>query len=551
MVDEALKKVFDSIDNRTPEEQTQMDVEFKEKEQMDNLAQVIHDARDHLVQRQEDHASEKIVNYLLNNYIIYSIKNDKVSEIYYYEDGEIKPNGESFLKEKIRRILLHAFTPQRANKVISKICADRGIDIEELHQSESDNIYEIPARNGILNIKTKELSEFSPDKIFFNKINAIYDPDADCPNIKFFLSEIVKNKEDINVIFEMIGSTLYKKYFIQTIVMFLGDGENGKGVLQNLIRSFLSAKNCKSLPLNQLTSESFEVADLRGALANIAGDISNTDLKDTGRIKELSSGTDQITAKRKFMSALYFVNYAKLIFSCNELPRVYDFSHGFWRRWLLLEFPFLFLRDNEYKLRKNESNVKKANPEIIDKLTTEAEFSGLLNEALKGLSRLMKNKQFSNTKSTEEIKNLWIRKSDSFTAFCFDFLEGDTESFITKKELAKSFNKFCKEHRLRGASSQSMKRTLQELFGCLEDKKYIETQQERVWEGIKFKNKSKKTEILPYIQNKNSHIESNNMSFLTNPKTKKQKAIFSDEEIRKNTDWTDEEIENFHKEGIL
>jgi hypothetical protein len=50
-------------------------------------------------------------------------------------------------------------------------------------------------------------------------------------------------------------------------------------------------------------------------------------------------------------------------------------------------------------------------------------------------------KTFSSTKGSEDVKELWIRKSNSFMAFCLDCLEEDYDSYITKKELRKKRKK--------------------------------------------------------------------------------------------------------------
>lgn len=440
--------------------------------------------------RQEDLATEEIAKHILKNHKIKSIKQDKSSEIWFYKEGVMKPNGESQIKEICRELFEETFTPQRVNKVVAKIEADTFIEADDFFRGEQENTDEIPVKNGILNVKTLQLADFTDTKIFFNKINATYNPGADCPNIKKFLSEIVKNQEDIDVIFEIIGSMLYKRYFPQIAVMLLGDGENGKGVLESLMRTLIGADNCSSIPLNQMTSDSFSVCEMFGKLANLSGDISNTDLKDTGRFKELSSGTDLISAKRKFLKELKFVNYAKLIFSCNELPRSYDLSHGFWRRWLILEFPYKFLKQKEYDLVLDKTNIKLADSELIFKLTTEEELNGLLNEALKGLHRLFNNKQYSSTQSTAEVKDFWIRKSDSFTAFCFDCIEEDINGWLTKKELRKMFNYYCKKHKVKGASDKNIKAVLEDMFGVTEGRKSngIDYDRDMVWEGIKLKN---------------------------------------------------------------
>ena len=42
-----------------------------------------------------------------------------------------------------------------------------------------------------------------------------------------------------------------------------------------------------------------------------------------------------------------FINYAKMIFSSNELPPISDLSDGFWLRWILIPFPYQFLPKKE------------------------------------------------------------------------------------------------------------------------------------------------------------------------------------------------------------
>ena len=109
--------------------------------------------------------------------------------------------------------------------------------------------------------------------------------------------------------------------------------------------------------------------------------------------------------------------------------------------------------------------------------------------ALDGLDRLFKQKNFSQTEGTKEIKDFWIRNSDSFTSFCIDDLEESYSGFITKKILRKKFYSYCKKYKLKGTSDKSIKATLEDRFGVVESRKTIDNDFERVWEGIKFKSK--------------------------------------------------------------
>ncbi len=83
--------------------------------------------------------------------------------------------------------------------------------------------------NGLLNIKTGELKPHTPDFLSTVRIPVKYDPNADCPEIKQFLSDIVPEGERA-LLEEIPGLCLYKKYFIKKMVMLLGGGDNGKTV---------------------------------------------------------------------------------------------------------------------------------------------------------------------------------------------------------------------------------------------------------------------------------------------------------------------------------
>jgi phage/plasmid-associated DNA primase len=114
-------------------------------------------------------------------------------------------------------------------------------------------------------------------------------------------------------------STLYRSCEYEKAFMLFGDGANGKGVLIKLIEALLRQTNCSHRSLQDLDKNRFAAADLYGKLANTCADLKSLKLSETGNFKMIVSG-DSITAKRKFEHAFTFRNYAKLIFSANEIP---------------------------------------------------------------------------------------------------------------------------------------------------------------------------------------------------------------------------------------
>jgi P4 family phage/plasmid primase-like protien len=437
--------------------------------------------------KDRDKATELLVKEIKSNNFIYTTRDDVKSEMWIYKEGIYVPQGKSFVREFSREILGEAYSTQLSNAIISKIEADTFIEHDEFFNT--NYIEEIPLINGILNIRTRELTEHTPQKIFFNKLPVTYNPDSDCPNVLNHFRSILSSDEDVKVMMELFGYLLLKEYKIEKAVMFVGFGRNGKSKTIELMKRFIGAENCASLPLRALHEESFSLSELFGKMANLAADLSKTDLQETGMIKSLI-GRDTIQAKRKYLRDLNFVNYAKMIFAANELPKIFDTTDGFWTKWVLIEFPYKFVTKEQYDSASEEERKmwKIMDPDIIEKLTEEEELSGLLNYALDGLDRLLGNKDFSYTKSTSQVKDMWIRKSDSFTAFCYDHIEEDSNAIISKKDLRKYYHKYNKIHKLSGCSDKAIKITLESMFGVSESQN---NSWDRIWEGINLKNLDK------------------------------------------------------------
>ena len=156
----------------------------------------------------------------------------------------------------------------------------------------------------------------------------------------------------------------------------------------------------------------------------------------------------------------------------------------------MLKFPYKFVTQEEKeKLSVDEKKMAKIkDPKIIDHISSVEEMSGFLNKALNGLDRVIQKKNFSQTKGTKEIKDFWIRNSDSFAAFCIDNIEESYDEFIPKKAIRKRFNRYCKNHKIKGSGDKSIKATLEDRFGVVESRKIIDNDVLPVWEGVKFKD---------------------------------------------------------------
>jgi putative DNA primase/helicase len=186
------------------------------------------------------------------------------------------------------------------------------------------------------------------------------------------------------------------------------------------------------------------------------------------------TGRDLITAEKKFQQSFHFTNYAKLMFSANKVPEAYDDTAAFFRRWIIIVFPNVFISGDN------------ADPHILDKLTTEEELSGLLNLALAGLKRLQKQGAFSYSKTTEEIKEDYIRKSSPIAAFVMDCLETDSDAFIVKKELYNVFTEYCRQLSLPTVTQDTFFKNLPQHAVVMDYRPSVKNKRYYTFKGIKY-----------------------------------------------------------------
>lgn len=440
-----------------------------------------------LAQRRRQDATESIVNYIKEQEIIKTTKNDEKPEMWIYKEGIYLPNAKTTINWYCRSILGRAYTTQLSNEVINKLMADTYVDEKEFFYEQNKRPELIPVKNGLLNLKTKLLHEFTHKTPYFNKINAEYRPEADCPKIKEFLSQILPSEKDQQIVQEMLGFCLLREYrYEKAFMLYGGHGRNGKSKLLELIKRFMGIDNISGVSLEDIEKDDFAISNLHNKLVNISGDISNEAIKNTGKFKSLV-GRDTISANRKFKNRIDFVNYAKIIFAANELPPVYTMSRAFWLRWVFIEFPYQFLPEKE--ISSDDDKARLQDPDIIDKITTQEEIDGLLNYAIVGLDRLMKNKDFSTTSTAKEIQDDWQRKSNSVIAFCKCCVEEHFDGQIVKQEFLRRYKNYCDDHQVKQMSNKQIKITLKELYGA--DDNYVSSIggfRQRVWEGVKWRS---------------------------------------------------------------
>jgi len=363
---------------------------------------------------------DAFANCLVSIFNFKTIYNDKSETIYVYQGGVYTKEGRKIIETEAEKLFGSYCTHKAVKEIIYKIQRLTAVD-RTIFDDIPANF--IPLENGIYDIEKKELLEYSPAYCFTSKLPVKYNGDASCEKFLEFLNETLY-EDDIPVIQELFGYSLYRKYIIKKGVIYTGETDTGKTILLNIHTKFIGQKNQCGISLQRIAgNDKFGLSSLYNKLLNAYDDLSAHDIADGGGFK-IATGGGYITAEHKFGDPFQFKNFAKLLFACNKIPSMKENDDdAYYNRWLLIPF------DNHVPTNRQIKNYD----EII---TTQTELSGILNWALTGLERLLLNGQFSYTRTKQEVKVIMNRSSSPLAAFAYDALEeSKTGQTITKEEM--------------------------------------------------------------------------------------------------------------------
>lgn len=389
-------------------------------------------------------------------------------QMYYYDIGRglYLSFGETIIREYVE-LLNPKIKTYVVNEVIQKI-KRRGTYVD---RREFDNSTDtINLRNGLLNIWTGELKEHSPDFLSIVQLPIMYNPGSKCPAVLKFLGQVL-HPQDVFTAMEIIGYLLYRAAIYEKAVMLYGNGDNGKGVFIKLIEAFVGSENCSHVPLQELDNDKFSSADLYGKLINTFADLKSQKLTATGNFKTLVSG-DTVRAQKKYGQPFSFRNSAKLIFSSNKIPDSDDKSYAYFKRWLILSFDRVF-----HGITKDTN--------LINKLTTPNELSGLLNLALIALRQLKKDGGFREI-SVEKVRKEYEYNANTVKAFLDDKCVIDLTSpeyCIPTVYLCNEYENFCQEKGVRALEMNTFGSKLKE-YGIEKDRKRNHGDREYYYFGV-------------------------------------------------------------------
>jgi putative DNA primase/helicase len=291
----------------------------------------------------------------------------------------------------------------------------------------------INLQNGTFEITPtkRNLREFKRADFLTHQLPFEYEPDATAPLFQKYLDEVLPDKDKQKVFAEFCGYIFIKPSVLklEKMLILYGTGANGKSVFFEILNALLGIENISNYSLQSLTNDTgYQRAKIGNKLVNYASEINGK--LETDVFKQMASG-EPIEARLPYGEPFILNEYAKLIFNCNELPKDVEHTNAFFRRFLIIGFDVTI---PEHKQDK----------ELPQKIINN-ELSGVFNWILKGLDRLLKQKNFSKCEAIENSRTNYEKQSDSVKMFVEEMEYKTSINYTTISELYSNYKRFCIE----------------------------------------------------------------------------------------------------------
>lgn len=329
-----------------------------------------------------------------------------------------------------------------------------------IHEIRKDKFFDkalpgIADKNGfwVIDEFGSDMLEHSPSNLCTWAYDFEIEPKSEPVKWLAFLNSLWRDDDDkeskVAALQEWLGCCLTgRSTSFSRCLLLVGRGGNGKSVIMDAISALW--------PEDRVTSASpkrwghdYTIASMRDSSLNICAELPEYNaLESSDMFKSVISG-DRVSGRVIFQPPFSYLPRAGHIFSANALPSIGsgDYSDGFFRRFLIMEFNRSFTSD--YALERRSQD------EILGELKEEQ--PAVVHWALEGAARLLRHGAFTLPESHRNTIAQWHADSDpvkDFTLACC----GTGES--TLASLFSDFKDFCSATGRRHGSARGMAKRL-------------------------------------------------------------------------------------------
>lgn len=304
----------------------------------------------------------------------------------------------------------------------------------------------IPMRNGLLNIRTRELIPSSHE--YFTTWSLPYDYDGDALEpaqwLKFLNSTLPDRQDDIDTLQEWMGYLVSGRTDMHKAMLLTGIRRSGKSTIQGICEQLVGQENVGATSFSTL-GESFGLETLLGKSLITIGD-SQTDRPNKTAIERVKSitGGDTVGINRKHQKEMSVKLPGRLMVATNLGVSLHDASGAAASRFLHITFAKSFEQNPDLQLSNKLAQ----------------ELPQIMKWALDGLDRLTRNGKFTESIDAKQEKAEMMKEGSPVTIFLEETCNYGPDFVVPRKVLYEAYKIWAKQNGYRSANSASLGRSL-------------------------------------------------------------------------------------------
>jgi putative DNA primase/helicase len=431
---------------------------------LDNISQVLKKYKGTTTNSVIEEATENIKN----KYRFLAVEESK--EILYYRDGVYVLGGDVLIEKEAEQL----YGYELSNKHLTEIKGHIMRMTYHKHVEIDADINIINLKDGLYDIRAGKFKEHTPDYLSVNQKPIKYDPKARPKLFGKYLQQVLYPTE-IRTVIELMAYTFCRDNIHEIVTILFGYGANGKSVFTGLLTALHGSKNVSNVPLSSMIKNTFALSDLENKDVNIDTELSSATIQDSAILKKLT-GRQPIRIERKNQRAYDTILHAKLFFSANKIPQTADDSDAYYRRNVVISFPNKFEGD-------------KADPDMLTKLTTDDEISGIFNVLMIALRNiLLKNNGgiFINEKTIQARREKYEMAANPIGSFIKNAVAEDSieSDKVTKDEFYHVYQRYCTQNKLVVESKENLGKILKKKYQY-QDGRDASGERRTIWKGVR------------------------------------------------------------------
>lgn len=355
----------------------------------------------------------------------------KDSAIWRYDGGIWHPDGEEAIEVLINSVAGDLSYERGRQETFKRI---RGMVDRVAFDSDP---FLLPAQDGMVNLKTGEVSDYGPDAYVTFRYGAEVKGEADIRPSLWLLCSSLPDPRDVLTAMDICGEAVIRRPS-DSIIQLIGAGSNGKGMFERMISALVTDERISNITLSEAKTSRFGPGEVLGKDLWILSEVEEVK-QAINLLKKVATG-ERMDSDKKYGGRIQGKPHVLPILDCNNAIDFGDDSWGRKRRVVKLDWPFTFDYAQGTRLK---------DPHWEDKITSPEALAGLLKIIVHRAPHLIESKRIYNRKRPEDMAEEYRRQQYSLHYFCEECLTTETPILgdyrrLTTTTLWEEYQQYCK-----------------------------------------------------------------------------------------------------------